>query len=103
MRGIISKVGQRWRAALAVAILLGLTAAETWPPSMLGGKVLLGHDFYHLHARRMPFAQSALFSSQHAQPGWYPHEFMGSPFSANLQSSPWIPTRLLLLALDPDV
>src|SRR5260370_267391 len=51
----------------------------------------------------MAFGQSALFSPRHALPSWYPHEFMGSPFSANLQSFPWIPTRLLLLPLDPDV
>jgi hypothetical protein len=73
-------------------------------PSMLtGGRFLLGSDFHQLHARRMAFARSSLFGARHAMPGWYPHEFMGSPFAANLQSFPWIPTRLLVLPLDPDV
>jgi hypothetical protein len=97
-------MGGRWRAAGAVTILLVLTGAVYVRPSMLSGRsVLLGHDFQHLHARRMAFAQSALFGPQHALPGWYPHEFLGTPFSANMQSFPWIPTRLILLPLDPDV
>jgi hypothetical protein len=104
MRGIISKMDGRWRATGGIAILLVLTGAMYVRPSMLSGSsVLLGHDFNHLHARRMAFAQSALFGPRHTLPGWYPHEFMGTPFSANMQSFPWIPTRLLLLPLDPDV
>jgi hypothetical protein len=104
MREMISKAGGGWRGGAGVAILLVLTGAMYVRPSMLAGSsVLLGSDFNHLHARRMAFAQSALFGPRHALPGWYPHEFMGSPFAANLQSFPWIPTRLVLLPLDPDV
>ncbi len=60
-------------------------------------------DYYQLHIRRMQFAREALFGSGHSLPGWYPHEVMGMPFAANLQSFPWIPTRLILLLLDPSV
>ena len=88
----------------AVAILLVLTSAIYVRPSMLSGSSYLnGSDYNQLHARRIAFAQSALFGARHALPGWYPHEFMGSPFAANLQSFPWIPTRLMVLPLDPDV
>jgi len=104
MRETIAKAGGRGRGLGAVAILLVLTGALYVRPSMLAGRsVLLGLDFSHLHARRMAFAQRALFGARHALPGWYPHEFMGSPFAASLQSFPWIPTRLVLLPLDPDV
>ena len=104
MRETISKTGGGWRGVAGVAILLVLTAAMYVRPSMMAGSsFLLGADFHHMHARRMAFAQSALFGARHALPGWYPHEFMGSPFAANLQSFPWIPTRLVLLPLDPDV
>ncbi len=34
---------------------------------------------------------------------WYPHELLGAPFAANLQNFPLIPTRLILLLLDPSV
>ena len=51
----------------------------------------------------MRFAREALFGARHTLPGWYPHEVLGSPFFANLQSFPWIPTRLLVLLLDPSM
>src|SRR5260370_6944247 len=70
---------------------------------MPGGSLLLGSDFFQLHIRRMEFARNALFGAGHSLPGWYPHEFLGTPFSANLQSFPWIPTRLVILLLDPKV
>ena len=34
-------------------------------------------------------------------PGWYPREMLGTPFSANLQNFPWIPTHWPLLLFDP--
>src|SRR5260370_2156475 len=97
MRGIISKVGPRWRAAIGVAILLVLTEAMFLRPSMLSGSMLQGYDFIHLLARRMAFAQSALFAARHTIPGWHPPAFLGLPFSANIHIVPWHPTRLLLL------
>ncbi len=88
----------------SVAILLALTGAMYVRPSMLAGSSFLsGSDYSQLHARRMAFARSSLFGAPHTLPGWYPHEFLGSPFAANLQSFPWIPTRLLVLPFDPDV
>ena len=104
MRETRSKSGGRWRSLGSAALLLVLTAAMYVRPSMLTGRsVLLGLDFSGLHVRRMAFAQRALFGARHDLPGWYPREFMGSPFAANLQSFPWIPTRLVLLPLEPDV
>jgi hypothetical protein len=89
---------------ISVAVLLVLTEAMYLRPSVLAGsRVLGGTDFYQMHVRRMEFVRNALFGAQHALPGWYPYEFMGTPFSANLQSFPWIPTRLVLLLLDPNV
>jgi len=62
----------------------------------------IGLDYWHLHARRMQFARDAVFSPQSALPGWYPREFLGTPFWANVQNFPFIPTRLLvLLTMDP--
>ena len=92
------------RETISVAILLALTGAMYVRPSMLAGSSFLsGSDYSQLHARRMAFARSSLFGAPHTLPGWYPHEFLGSPFAANLQSFPWIPTRLLVLPFDPDV
>jgi hypothetical protein len=89
---------------LAVAALLVLTESCYLRPSLLTGRgVLAGMDYYELHIRRMRFAREALFGGQHTLPAWYPREVLGTPFAANLQSFPWIPTRLVLLAFDPSV
>lgn len=69
-------------------------------PSAPGQNTLLGTDYLLLHARRIAFAQEALLG-EGALPGWYPRELMGTPFWANVQNFPFIPTRLVLLALDP--
>ncbi|MEO8371611.1 MAG: YfhO family protein, partial [Candidatus Solibacter sp.] len=60
-----------------------------------------GVDYSQLHIRRIAFARDALFGPGHFLPAWYPHELLGTPFLANLQSFPWIPTRLILLLFDP--
>lgn len=73
------------------------------PTVMSGAGVLEGMDYYQLHVRRLRFAREALFGPQHRLPGWYSREALGTPFSANLHSFPWIPTRLALLALDPTI
>ena len=70
---------------------------------LLGRETLVGLDFFQLHVRRIAFARNGLFGANHSLPGWYPHELLGAPFAANLQSFPWIPTRLILLFLDPEV
>ena len=88
------------RSAISVSILLGLTASVYVPPSIfLGDQALAGSDYFELHIKRIAFAQGALFGPNHFLPAWYPRELLGAPFSANLQSFPWIPTRLLLLLL----
>jgi len=88
------------RSAISVAILLSLTAAVYLRPSIfLGDQALSGSDYFELHIKRIAFAQDALFGPNHFLPAWYPRELLGEPFSANLQSFPWIPTRLLLLLL----
>ena len=90
----------RGRSAISVAILLTLTAAVYLRPSIfLGNQALNGVDYFELHVKRIAFAQDALFGPAHFLPAWYPRELLGQPFSANLQSFPWIPTRLLLLLL----
>ncbi len=73
-------------------------------PEILRGISLLdGSDYDMLHQWRIAFARRSLFGASHSLPAWDPHELLGAPFSANLQSFPWIPTRLVLLLLDPTV
>jgi hypothetical protein len=94
----------RYRSAFAVTALLSLTGVFYLRPGiLLGTSALAGSDYRELHIRRIRFAREALFGIRHTLPAWYPHEALGSPFAANLQSFPWIPTRLLLLPLDPSV
>jgi hypothetical protein len=92
----------RYASAWAVLSLLALVAIFYLRPDILRGtSALVGLDYEQLHIRRLAFAREALFGVRHVLPTWYPHEFLGSPFAANLQSFPWIPTRLLLLLLNP--
>ncbi len=89
-------------SCLGVFFLLVLTEAVYLRPSILrGDEVLLGMDYLHLHIRRIAFARNALFGARHMLPGWNPQELLGMPFSANLQSFPWIPTRFALFLFDP--
>ncbi len=86
---------------LALALMLLATEAMYLPLSVLRGKsTLYGWDYMMLHARRLAFARDALFSG-HQFPGWYPREMLGTPFSANLQNFPWIPTHWPMLLFDP--
>jgi hypothetical protein len=88
------------RPAISISILLVLTAAVYLRTSIFfGDQALRGADYFELHIKRIAFAQDALFGASHFLPAWYPRELLGAPFSANLQSFPWIPTRLLLLLL----
>lgn len=96
-----SKAARRW-SWLSLAVLLVFTEAIYVRPSIFWGhQALLGLDYSQLHMRRMAFARGALFGANHFLPAWYPRELLGTPFSANLQNFPWIPTRLVLLWLDP--
>ena len=74
------------------------------PWSVLSGQARFsGADFEELHAFRMTFAREAIFGPAHSIPAWYPRELMGTPFRADLQNFPLIPTRLAVLLLEPDV
>jgi Bacterial membrane protein YfhO len=87
---------------LALALLLLFTEAIYLPWSVLRGtSTLYGWDYMMLHARRLAFARDGLFSGAHRLPGWYPREMLGTPFNANLQNFPWIPTHWPLLLFDP--
>ena len=89
--------------SLSIAILLLLTEALYVPFAVLrGSQFLFGSDYMLLHIRRITFARDALFGPGHFLPGWYPRELLGAPFTANLQSFPWIPTRIAILGLDPE-
>jgi Bacterial membrane protein YfhO len=63
---------------------------------------LSGFDFGSLHARRLRYAREALFGEQGRLPGWYTRELGGTPFWSNIQNFPLIPTRLVLLSMDPE-
>ncbi len=83
--------------------MLVLTAAVYVRPSILSGRmVLAGSDYLQLHKARMAFGEEGLFGPRHTLPAWYPHELMGAPYAANLQSFPWIPTRFLLFLFPPE-
>lgn len=88
------------RAWLSIAILAILTEAVYFRPAVWRDG-LFGSDYRGLHARHIAFARETLFGPARWLPGWYPRELLGAPFAANLQSFPWIPTRLLLLFLNP--
>ncbi len=85
-----------------IALLVALTEAVYFRRSVLSHG-LLGLDYSQLHARHIAFAREALFGPGHYLPGWYPRELLGAPFAANIQSFPWIPTRLILLLLAPQL
>ena len=92
------------RRYVCLFAMIALTEAVYVRPAFLSGKMILaGSDYLQLHMARMAFAEEGLFGPRHTLPAWYPHELLGSPFAANLQSFPWIPTRLLLLIFPPEV
>ena len=94
----------RYWSAFAVLALFALTEVFYLRQGIpMGTRTLAGLDYEELHIRRIRFARAALFGIRHTLPAWYPHEVLGSPFAANLQSFPWIPTDLLLLPLDPSI
>ena len=83
-------------------LLLLLTLVVYLPLSVLRGtRTLFGWDYTLLHVRRLQFLRDAVLR-HHFLPGWYPREMLGAPFSANLQSCPWIPTHWALLLFQPE-
>ena len=80
-------------------LVLSIEAVYFRPSVLRDG--LYGSDYKYLHAERIAFARDALLGPGHWLPAWYPRELLGAPFAANIQSFPWIPTRLVLLLVDP--
>ncbi len=95
---------ERLRTALAALITVLLAETVYMRTEILSGaSSLMGSDYEMLHRLRLWFAQQWLFGPAHRLPAWNPHEVLGAPFAANLQGFPWIPTRLVLLLVDPSV
>jgi hypothetical protein len=91
-----------YRAPLAVLIMLLGVITVYWPPPAQPNSILIGADYLQLHSRRMQFARDALFGLG-VLPAWYSRELLGTPFWANIQNFPFIPTRLLvLLTMEPN-
>ena len=89
------------RPWISVASLFLLVEAVYVQPVLFAPGNLFGTDYLQLHIMRLAFARDAVFGPAHSLPAWYPRELLGAPFLANLQSFPWIPTRLILLFFDP--
>jgi hypothetical protein len=89
------------RTWLAFALMAAGVMAVYWPPHIEPGSAQMAIDYVNLHQRRMSFAREALLGPEHALPGWYPREALGTPYWSNVQNFPWLPNRLLVLLLDP--
>lgn len=93
---------RRVRDLLAVSVMLVAVAALYRPWLVMGGsQTLFGFDYLQLHTHRIRYAGEALFGPHPYLPAWYSRELLGAPFWSNMQSFPFIPTRLLLLFVDP--
>ncbi len=72
------------------------------PAGVLSGlRDLYGSDFLQIHQYRMEFVHEAWAHGFRGVPGWYSREALGMPFLADIQSFPFLPTRLLLLLFPP--
>jgi hypothetical protein len=90
---------ERWAAPLAA---VGGAVALYLPEGVLSGRRdLYGSDFLQIHQYRMEFVREAWAHGFRGVPGWYPREALGMPFLADIQSFPFVPTRLLLLLFPP--
>jgi hypothetical protein len=89
------------KSMAAAAMMCVLVVAVYFPVrSRPADNTLFASDYHQLHIRRIHFAQQALSTTGHL-PAWYPRELMGTPFWSNVQDFPFIPTRLVLLWMDP--
>ena len=97
----LTRRGSFWRGTAVILILWIAVIAVIWP-NIAPDDMQLASDYALLHQRRMTFAREALFGPDHVLPAWYPRELLGTPFWANVQNFPFLPTRLLVLLLfDP--
>lgn len=87
----------KWATPAAIAVMLLAVIACYHSPKILEGNWrIFGIDYMSLHERRIAFAIDQI--REHGTiPAWFPRELMGSPFWSNVQSFPFIPTRLFLL------
>jgi hypothetical protein len=87
---------------VAVTVML-VGVAALYHPWLVwsGGHSLFGSDYQEFHTHRIRYAGEALFGAHPYLPAWYSRELLGTPFWSNMQSFPFIPTRLLLLLVDP--
>src|SRR4051794_14335120 len=93
--------GERAKSVAAAFVMCALVVAIYFPiKTQPADNTLDASDYQLLHIRRIRFVQQALFE-RHTLPAWYPHELMGTPFWSNVQNFPFIPTRLVLLWMDP--
>jgi hypothetical protein len=91
---------RRFRAGLPLVAALAAIVLLYAPADVLSGeRQLYGSDYLQLHRYRIAFVQEAWQAGSFGIPAWYPREAMGTPFWADIQNFPWIPTRLLLLLL----
>jgi hypothetical protein len=88
-------------ALVVAAMVVGILCVYLPPRGY--GQQLLGADYSYLHKYRIQYAQEALFGDDPHLPGWYSRELMGSPFWSNIQSFPFVPTRLILLFFPSDI
>jgi hypothetical protein len=96
-----SDARRRMRSLIALLVMCAAVIAVYIPTrEVAGDNTLRGDDFHMVHARRIAFARENL-ASRGTIPAWYPREAFGSPFWANVQNFPFIPTRLLLYLLPP--
>jgi len=92
----------RGRSFLTVCLMLLGVFVLYGPVQLLsGGRMLFGYDYMQLHMHRIRYARQALLGAHPHLPAWYSRELLGSPFWCNVQNFPFLPTRLLLLLVDP--
>ena len=95
-------VSGRANLLAVAAMFLGVLAAYAPPPGGNAPVTLRASDYHLLHQRRISFAAQNLLSDSPTLPAWYSRELLGTPFRANLQNFPMIPTRWPLLLVPPD-
>jgi hypothetical protein len=87
-----------WVRSLVALLVMCAAVIAVYVPAKEkpGDNQIRGGDFHVFHSRRIAFARENL-SSRGTIPAWYPREAYGSPFWANIQNFPFIPTRIPLL------
>lgn len=87
-----------WTRSLIALLLMCAAVVAVYVPvkEHAEDNTIRGGDFVFFHLRRIAFARESL-SAHGMIPGWYPREAYGGAFWANIQSFPFIPTRIPLL------